>query len=85
MGLSDSLYFVPQKARQANIIKKFVNVKQYVNLCEFIFGNSYGRFKYTGYCEYMKNPDKLNIMYDNTTLVDTKVNPNAMNPIINTP
>ena len=34
MGLSDSLYFVPQKARQANIIKKFVNVKQYVNLCE---------------------------------------------------
>lgn len=34
MGLSDSLHFVPQKARQANIIKKFVNVKQYVNLCE---------------------------------------------------
>ena len=33
----------------------------------------------------MKNPDKLNIMYDNTILVDTKANPNAMNPIINTP
>ena len=46
---------------------------------------TYGRFKYTGYCEYMKNPDKLNIAYDNTTLVDTKANPNAMNPIIKTP
>ena len=33
----------------------------------------------------MKNPDRLNIVYAKITLVDTKNNPNPINPIINTP